>query len=142
MTPLAVDMPELCLALEADPGDVRWFLDLRSGDVILVNDEYAPEEHDGVSVDDLESDTTSFCQVPAADPKDVVADMRAFVEQLADVQLKESLELALAAPKPERRFKAALQWLPTELERWHTFRQQRCQHRATAWLESLGIQAR
>ena len=53
-TPLPVDMSELCIALEAEPAELRWFLDTSNGDVILVNDEYVPEENDGLSVLDLE----------------------------------------------------------------------------------------
>jgi len=132
-------MSELCIALEAEAVELRWFLDLSTGDVILVNDEYVPEENDGLSVDDLEQNAQRFRQVPAADPADTVSDMQAFAGGLGDVRLKESLELALSAPRPERRFRAALGWLPDELERWHSFRQGRCEGRARAWLESLAI---
>lgn len=132
-------MSELCIALEAEAAELRWFLDLSTGDVILVNDEYVPEENDGLSVDDLEQNTQRFRQVPAADPNDTVTDMQAFAAALSDVRLRESLELALSAPRPERRFRAALGWLPDELERWHSFRQGRCEGRARAWLESLAI---
>ncbi len=132
-------MSELCIALEAEPAELRWFLDTSNGDVILVNDEYVAEENDGLSVNDLEQNAERFRQVPASDPSDVIGDMLAFAAQLTDVRLKESLELALSAPRPERRFRAALGWLPDELERWHSFRQARCEARAKVWLESLGI---
>ena len=132
-------MSELCIALEAEPAELRWFLDVSNGDVILVNDEYLPEENDGVSVGDLEQNTERFRQVPSADPADMVGDMLAFTSALTDARLKESLELALSAPRPERRFRAALGWLPEELERWHGFRQGRCEARAMHWLGTLGI---
>ena len=132
-------MSELCIALEAEPAELSWFLDLTTGDVILVNVEYDPEENDGLTVSDLEQNTQRFRQVPSADPVDMVGDMQAFAAQLTDLRLKESLDLALSAPRPERRFRAALGWLPDELDRWHSFRQQRCEGRATTWLESLGI---
>lgn len=139
LQPLPVDMSELCIALEAEPAELRWFLDLSTGDVILVNDEYLPEENDGWSLIDLEQNDERFRQVPSSEPGDLVADMRAFAAQLNDARLKESLELALSAPRPDRRFRAALGWLPVELERWQAFRQARCEARATSWLASLGI---
>ncbi len=132
-------MSELCIALEAEPADLRWFLDVTNGDVILVNVEYDPEENAGLTVGDLEQNTQRFRQVPSADPADMIGDMQAFSAQLSDVQLKESLDLALSAHRPDRRFRAALGWLPDELDRWHSFRQQRCEARATTWLDSLGI---
>ncbi len=141
MLTLPVDMSELCIALEAEPAELRWFLDVSNGDVILVNDEFVPEENDGLSVQDLEQNAERFRQVPPSNPADVVGDMVAFAAQLTDERLKESLELALSAPRPERRFRAALGWLPDELERWHSFRQGRCEGRATQWLQSLGITA-
>ena len=139
LQPLPVDMSELCIALEAEPADLRWYLDLTNGNVILVSVEYDPEENDGLTASDLEQNTGRFRFVPEADPADMVGDMTAFTAQLTDVQLKESLELALSAPRPDRRFRAALGWLPDELDRWHSFRQRRCEARAKAWLESLGI---
>jgi hypothetical protein len=132
-------MSELCIALEAEPADLRWYLDLSNGDVILVGGDYEPEENDGLTISTLAENTQRFRQVPSAEAADLVGDMTAFTAQLADVQLKESLELALSAPRPDRRFRAALGWLPDELERWQSFRQARCEARATAWLESLGI---
>ncbi len=139
VTPLPVDMSELCIALEAESGDLRWFLDVGTGNVILVAADYAPEENDGLSVADLEQNVERFRVVPAADPNDLVGDMRAFAASLTDLRLKESLDLALSAPRPERRFRAALGWLPETLERWHSFRQAQCEARARGWLQSLGI---
>lgn len=139
LAPLPVDMSELCIALEAEPADLRWFLDVTNGDVILVNVEYDPEENAGLTVSDLEQNTQRFRQVPSAAPADMLGDMQAFAAQLTDVQLKESLDLALSAPRPDRRFRAALGWLPDELDRWHSFRQRQCEDRATVWLETLGI---
>ena len=100
---------------------------------------YDPEENAGLTVSDLEQNTQRFRQVPSAAPADMLGDMQAFAAQLTDVQLKESLDLALSAPRPDRRFRAALGWLPDELDRWHSFRQRQCEDRATVWLETLGI---
>lgn len=136
---LPVDLGELCIALEAEAADLRWYLDLGSGDVILVNREYEPGDHGGLSVDDIEGDPRRFRRVPPGNPQDTVDDMKAFAAQLDDAQLKESLELALSAPRPDRRFRAVLGWLPEQQDRWHLFRQARCTRRALAWLAQQGI---
>lgn len=141
MTRLPVDIEELCIALEADSSDLRWFLDLDTGDVILVTEEYDPAEHDGLSVQEVEADGNRFRRVPAGNPVESVGDMKAFAADIGDAQLKESLELALTAPRPDRRFRAVLGWLPEMQDRWHQFRLQRCRARAHAWLTSLGIEA-
>jgi hypothetical protein len=136
---LPVDLEELCIALEAEPGDLRWYLDLSSGDVILLSREYEPAEHGGLTIDEIEGTPSRFRRIPPGNPQDAVEDMKAFADQLSDAQLKESLMLALSAPRPERRFRAVLGWLPEQQQQWHDFRQARCAQRARAWLASQGI---
>ncbi len=140
---LPVDLAELCIALaaESEVSDLKWFLDLESGRVILVSREYDANEWGGLKPEDIENNPSRFTPVPAADPQHQLVDMQAFVQGLTDVRLKESLELALTAPRPERRFRAVLGWLPDELEKWHAFRQQRFEARAHSWLQTLGVAA-
>lgn len=138
---LPVDLAELCIALaaESETSDLKWFLDLESGKVILVNREYDAAEWGGLKPEDIEGNPARFKPVPAAEPHHQLIDMQAFVAALTDVRLKESLELALSAPRPERRFRAVLGWLPDELEKWHSFRHQRFETRAHSWLSTLGV---
>lgn len=136
---LPVDLEELCIALEAEAADLRWFLDGQTGAVLLVTHEYDPAENDGLTVTEIETDPLRFVRVPGGDPHHALVDMTAFAKQLGDGQLKESLELALSAPRPEKRFKTALSWLPEQQERWHEFRLARCRERAEAWLARQGI---
>lgn len=139
---LPVDLAELCVALEAKASEFRWYLDMKTGVVLLVNDEFDPAEHEGLTALDLEADPARFRRVPAGSLEDQLGDMRAFAGQQPDVTLKESLELALEAPRPDRRFRAVLGWVPAELEAWRTFRRERAEHRARTWLESLGYTPR
>jgi hypothetical protein len=136
---LPVEIEELCVALEAEAGDLRWYLDLGSGEVILVTREYEPAEHGGLTVDDIEGQPARFRRIPSGNPQEMVDDMQAFAGQLADRQLKESLELALSAPRPDRRFRAVLGWLPEQQQAWRDFRQARCMRRALAWLAAQGF---
>lgn len=138
---LQVDFDELCIALEADASaELRWYLDLGSGSVILVTREYEPADYDGLTLGELLALPDRFVPVPGSSQA-TVDDMQAFVSQLSDARLKESLELALSAPRPERRFRAVLGWLPEELERWHGFRLARVEQRAREWLRTLGVVA-
>lgn len=140
--PLAVDLAELSIALEAEASDLTWYLDLDTGDVILVTREYEAADYGGLLVEDIVGAPERFLRVPSGDPQSSVKDMLAYASQIADRQLKESLELALSAPRPDRRFRAVLGWLPAEQERWHEFRASRCEQRARGWLASLGIEPR
>jgi hypothetical protein len=67
--------------------------------------------------------------------------MRSFADSVTDTQLKESLEIALSAARPEKRFKTALSWLPEQQSRWHAWRQERCLARVTKWLGDHALKA-
>jgi hypothetical protein len=136
---LPVDLSELCVALETEASDLRWYLDVSTGELLLVNDEYDPGEHAGLEVVDIETNPLRFRPVPAGSPGEPLKDMQGFTAQLTDATLKESLEIALLAPRPERRFKSVMTHLPDVQRAWHGFRQHRMEVRARAWLQSLGI---
>src|SRR5262249_22758710 len=97
------------------------------------------DDYGGLKVEDIEGNPQRFRRVPTADERQTLQDMEAFAQGLGDERLKESLMLALEAPRPERRFRAVLGWLPEEQQRWHAFRHERLEARARAWLEQLGL---
>jgi hypothetical protein len=138
---LPVDLDELVIAFEAEGGELRWYLDSSTGRVILVSKEYEPAEQNGLTAAQIEADSERFVRVPAADVQHLIQDMTAFAHEVSDLKLRESLEIALSAVRPDRRFKATLTWLPEEQARWHAFRQQRCLRRVKAWLEQHRVSA-
>ena len=138
---LPVDLDDLVVAFEAEGELLQWYLDVQTGAVILVWREYEPADHDGLTATEIETDPLRFVKVPPADPQHLVGDMEAFADAIDDQQLKESLQIALAAPRPEKRFKAALSWLPEQLARWHAWRLQKCHERVKSWLARLGLTA-
>lgn len=138
---LPVDLAELCIALETEAGELRWYLDVTTGDVILVSREYEAQDYGGLSAEEIEGSPERFLLVPAGDASTLVGDMESYAASLSDARLQESLSLALSAPRPERRFRAVLGWLPEEQERWHRWRQERAFTRAQAWLSALGLRA-
>ncbi len=138
---LNVDLAELRLAFEADTQDLPWFLDSHGGAVLLTTAEYDPAQHGGLTVAQIEADTQRFLRVPPSNPDQLIADMREFAESSGDAQLKESLELALSAPRPDKRFKTVMSWLPDQQAAWNRWRQQRTLERVTAWLEGHGLKA-
>lgn len=139
LKPLAVDLADVCIALEAGELGYAWYLDLDTGATLLVGPEYEPAENGGVSREDIEADRRRFKPVPTRPAQAAFEDMAFFAAQLTDVRLKESLELALSAPRPFRRFKAVLGWLPEEQRSWHSFKQQRLEAEARAFLEECGV---
>ena len=119
---------------------MRWFLDTQTGSTLLLNAEYDPAQNNGLTPAQVESDANRFKRIPAGDSHLTLTDMAGFAAQTPDLMLRESLELALAAPHPERRFRAVLGWLPEEQSRWHSYRQGQLEQRARLWLKKLGLE--
>ncbi len=136
---LEVDLADVCIALSGEGGELEWFLDLKTGETLLVNGEYSPEEHGGLTAKQIHSETLRFKRIPTPHAGEVLRDMEAFAAGATDERLRQSLELALSAPHPERRFRAVLGWLPDEQQRWRSFRQEQLEQRAKSWLSTLGL---
>ncbi len=136
---LEVDIADVCVALSGEGGELEWYLDLHSGETLLVNSEYSPEEHGGLTPKQIHADSLRFKRIPPPAHDELLRDMESFAAESPDERLKQSLELALSAPHPERRFRAVLGWLPDEQQRWRSFRQERLERRAKSWLSTLGL---
>ena len=137
---MTIDLSDVCIALSGEGGPLRWFLDTQTGSTLLLNAEYDPAQNNGLTAAQVEGDPNRFKVIPAGDAHLTLTDMGSFAEQTTDALLRESLELALAAPHPERRFRAVLGWLPEEQARWHSYRQGQLEQRARAWLKKLGLE--
>jgi hypothetical protein len=137
---LPVDLDDLCIALETAAGEMSWYLDGHTGNTILVTAEYDPVEQEGPSLDEIEADPSRYLPIPAADNREALRDMESFIQGLADARLKESLELALAAPKPFRRFKSVLAYVPEQRRQWLEFKSERTELRALEWLKLQAIE--
>jgi len=137
---LTIDLSDVCISLSGEGGRLRWFLDTQTGSTLLLNVEYDPNQNGGLTAAQIEADGARFKPIPTADPHLILADMESFAAQTPDAQLRESFELALGAPHPERRFRAVLGWLPEENARWHAYRQGQLEARARAWLKKLGLE--
>ncbi len=119
---------------------MRWYLDVQTGSTVLLNAEYDPGQNNGLTALEVEADAARFKPIPSGDVHLTLTDMASFAAQTGDAKLRESLELALAAPHPERRFRAVLGWLPEEQARWHSYRQGQLEQRARTWLKKLGLE--
>ena len=119
---------------------MRWYLDTQTGATLLLNAEYDPGQNNGLTAKEIEADSQRFKTIPSGDAQLTLTDMASFAKQTTDALLRDSLELALSAPHPERRFRAVLGWLPEEQARWHTYRQGQLELRARSWLKKIGVE--
>lgn len=134
-----IDLGEVCVGLETTDVTHRWYLDAETGEAILVNAAYEPADYAGRTAQEIETRADRYRRFPKSDEGALLDDMIAFMQATSERQLRESLEIALAGQRPERRFKAVLGWLPEENDRWKAFRQERLESRARAFLKAMGF---
>ncbi len=130
----ALDLDDLCTALEDNSYEHSWWFDPRSGVVRL----HVPDVHDTDGEDLHEAGLVRIDPVPS---NEAYADMEAFVARLADRRVAGRLERALGGRGPFRRFKDELYDHPELQQQWYAFKEARLRRRAIEWLAELGLVA-
>ena len=164
-----VDLEDLKFAFESGFTEARQYLDLETGEVVLIGDETRRQLEtllDGMDLDSIEAvdaaihgedapawqkdalhgaalvvfgDTSRFIAIPEADSRAGYEDMVAFIDTVSNQHLQELLEVAIQGRGAFRRFKDVLAKHPQERERWFRFHDQRVQQRVLDWLDEEGI---
>jgi tetratricopeptide (TPR) repeat protein len=135
---LAVDVQDLCVALE-DHGDMHtWYLDRETGEVLFVPEDGGADQLP-VPKEEIE-DSARFLAIEPEASHVVRRDMEEFAATVASRRLRDRLVGAIAGKGAFGRFKRALAEAPAERERWAAFRAERLGRRAREWLATLGIE--
>jgi len=166
---LKVNLDDLTDAFESGFDGLGYFLDLETGEVVLVTDETRQQlealleateaetieavneaiRNDDVpdwQKDELYSAAlvefgfgSRFIRIPQADSRAGFEDMEAFIETVSHSHLQELLWVAIRGKGAFRRFKDVLLAYPQERERWFQFRDKRLHQRVLDWLDEEGI---
>ncbi len=139
MKQIPVDLEELAFAFDDGSPEHEYFLDLETGEVLLVAEELgfieARQERERIA-----EHVERYLPVPQLGATVASGDMDAFVETVADDRLQELLDVALDGQGACRRFRDALDRYPAERDRWHAFRHERLMARVRAWLAEEEIE--
>ncbi len=135
-----LDLDEVCEDYEYSSFERSHYIDLETGDVLLV------VHHSGVGEQNEknkkrieEEDEGRYVKVPSADSREGYRDMQDFIMTVDDEGLKEKLRPAIDGKGAFHRFKAVLNEYPEVRERWSEFKKQRRKERVISWLERKGI---
>lgn len=142
MRRLPVDLQELGLALTSDAAGWQGFLDLRTGEVLLVPVDRPGEDDAWPSDEELDAGVAAgrFLVVEPLGARVEWDWMAEFAASVPDARLRERLERALAGRGAFRRFKGALLAAPAERARWFAHRDARLDRLAREWLAARGIE--
>ncbi|MFQ6060613.1 MAG: UPF0158 family protein [Thermoplasmata archaeon] len=135
---LKVNMDELAYAFENCSREMRYFLDLENGAVVVVSD-YDDEKEELEEKVEQELGKR-YLAIPCMGSEEAYRDMVDFIGSVEDRFLKEKLQIAVDGEAAFRRFKNVLLSYPEERERWFKFKEECVKERVRDWLELEGIE--
>lgn len=154
MRKLEIDWMELEAAFESGFGGVQYYLDLETGEILLITDEVSwyledPPERE---LPDWQQEMLQqarqieegygirYLRVPEQDSRESYRDMERFIPTVQDQHLQDRLWRAIQGRGAFRYFKDVLYDYPDERERWFAFSNRCVYERMMAWLERKGIE--
>jgi hypothetical protein len=126
------DLGDLAEALEDHSHDHSWWLDTKTGEVVLWNDYF---EEQGES----DPETRGLRPIDPIPSHEGYADMEDFIQRLRNPQARDLLDRAIAGRGAFRRFKDTLLDFPEVREAWFRFHDTRVERRAISWLADEGL---
>jgi hypothetical protein len=135
---LRIDLEGLCSAMEDSSDEHNCYLDLETGEILLISD-YMNDEEIKKLRDKIDENFDRYEQLPKAESYESHDDMEDFVATVKDEHLVELLYIAVNGKGAFRRFKDVLERYPEERERWFHFKDDKLKQRALEWIENIGV---
>lgn len=157
MRKLKIDWSDLELAFDIGMNfDHRHYLDLETGEILLVSEEML-DKLEGAEEGDLDDYdkqllvlkrtieeeggiSERFVELPGQDSREGYRDMEDFIATVRSRSLRDRLERAIRGRGAFRAFRDNLADHPPVEKRWYAFRDQRLRERMMDWLEGLGVE--
>ncbi len=137
MTPVPVVWPNLETAFERNSPDMSSFLNLETGEVLMLVDGTAEDESQRSNAL-MQPDT--YTAIEPASSREQYRWMERFVTSVEDENLRERLIIAIDGKGAFRRFKDVLLHYPGERERWFSYRADLLHAFINEWLQENGIE--
>ncbi|HXV65318.1 MAG TPA: UPF0158 family protein [Vicinamibacteria bacterium] len=134
-----VDVDALFVAFSDDSVERSYYLDMDSGQVFNVLEDHDDPETQEL-VWQLEADTRGrFVQVPKPSLEESLEEQDAFVESMADGELKQELESLVPNDHDGTKFVDFVERNRAARDAWRDYRMARSREKANAWLDKLGL---
>lgn len=151
---IEINWMELDAAFQSSSFEMRYYLDLETGDVVMVTDEIAGylEDPPDWELSDWMKEAieearqveagygTRYIRVPQADTREDYRDMERFISTVRNSELRDRLWQAIEGRGAFRYFKDVLAEHPAEREHWFSFKDRCIYERVADWLESEDIE--
>ena len=140
MRKVKANLSELTDAFDDCRIGYEYYLDLETGKLLLVSDEFMDINETKKVYEKLDDEPERYLSIPTESSREGYQDMVAFTESLEDENLKEKLWIALNGRGAFRRFKDVLLSYPKKREEWFRFQDERLEKRVMGWLEENEIE--
>jgi hypothetical protein len=107
----------------------EFYLDVKTGELLRVSDEFMETDETEKIYERLDSEPERYLSIPTGSSRGGYRDMVAFTESLENGNLKEKLWIALDGRGAFRRFKDVLLSYPEKREEWFRFKKERLEKR-------------
>jgi len=94
---ITVNLSEICAAMEDNSGEVNYFLDLHTGEVLSVSD-YVDDQEEIVKK--IEEEPDRYKGIPAISSSEAFQIMEDFIETVQDDEIRGALYDAIKRKKP------------------------------------------
>jgi len=140
MRKVKANLSELIDAFDNCQIGYEYYLDTKTGELLLVSDEFMDTGETEEIHERLDDEPERYLSIPTESSREGYQDMVAFTESLEDEILKEKLCVALNGRGAFRRFKDVLLSYLEKREEWFKFQNERLEKRVMEWLEENEIE--
>ena len=130
------------LDLLEDDGDSRTgYLDIKTGDILTIFENFYDEDEEKQVIDQIEKNPSRYILIEPIGSREGFRIMERFVATLPEGEDRNLLTKALSWKKPFSNFKNALSDMPDLREKWFDFHDRQLRRLALEWLELNDIVA-
>jgi len=134
----AVDLNQLCKAMENCSRKKNYYLALKTGDIVLVSGHNDDQETKKL-IAKIRENPDRYEPIPKAGSRQTYEDMEDFIVTIKDGHTAEEFYTAIDSKGALRQFNKVLEAHPNEKKSWLRFKSNRLKKRAAEWLEDTGI---
>ena len=140
MAKIKVDLDMLFWAMESQSGEIDYYMDKQTGEILQVSSELFGDDEDEIR-DEVEENPDRYIFIEPLLSNESFKIMEDFIDSVSDAEAADALYKALSRRSPFRNFKDTLCEFPEIRQDWFKFHNEALLERAKDWLSSEQIDA-
>ena len=138
MKKLRIEIADLIEAFDNECEDIYYYLDLLSGEIVKVSEDYCPDET--ASQIDY-NDVKKFSRIIPLSSEEQLQIREDFLQYVDNEHIRDKLEIALSHRGPLRKFAEIVKNYEEVNGKWKEFQEQNMRRHLPKWIDSLDVSA-